>query len=198
MLPEVEAYYAAQDSDKFADEWDRVSRENPVPDWNHTMSPEQVTAYFAAEEKRNAAMRALDRAHKEKQASAYQGLVKSKDPMVRFLITDRLIQSKYPLHAEDVLKALPMTREEVEEFGESKGWCGEYEQLLRRAEKAGVLPERAPDLADIEPLVREVANEFSLRECRIRAIFRKHLPDLIASAKAKEAQQAEQSPQVAT
>jgi hypothetical protein len=197
MLPEVEAYYSARDSRKFAIERDRVHREIPAPDWDYTMSPEQVASYFAAVEKRNAALQALDREHKEEQAAAYQALLNSKDPVVRFIAADRQILRDYPRHTETLLKALPMTRLDLEHFGERQGWCDTYEKLLRRAEEAGKL-EPYPDLADLAPLVRECTDHFGLNERQVRAILRKHLPDILASAKAREALQVQQSPSTAT
>jgi hypothetical protein len=106
---------------------------------------------------------------------------------VRFPVTDPEVQA-YPQHAEIALKALPMTREEMEEFGEHQDWCHEYGRLLRRAEEAGILPPPLPDLADIEPLVREVVNWSGLSERRLRTIIKKHLPDILASAEANKTQ----------
>ncbi|MFI7641955.1 hypothetical protein [Nonomuraea sp. NPDC049400] len=195
MLPEVEAYFNALNGRKLDTERGRVYRDYPVPDWDHTMSPEKVAEYFKAEDARTAALRALDKAHKEREANAYQDLLKSKDPVVRWLLTDQEIQREYPQFAEVVLRALPMTREELEDFGERQGWGAVYGRMLRRAETEGVLPERVPDLADIDPLVHEIANAFSLRERRVRAIVKKHLPSILASARSMEAQQSQESGQ---
>ncbi|MGP3921402.1 hypothetical protein [Nonomuraea sp. 10N515B] len=184
MLPEVKAYYDAIDSRNHRTETDRVYHAHPVPEWDHTMSPDQVAAYFEAEDKQNAALRELAKAHKTKQAEAYQNLVASEDPLVRFLATDPEVR-RYPQHADAVLKALPMSREEMEEFGDRQDWCGEYGRLFKRAEKAGVLPAPTPDLADIEPLVREVVNWSGMNERRLRIVVKKHLPDILASAEAK-------------
>ncbi|MFI6713489.1 hypothetical protein ACIBF7_44175 [Nonomuraea sp. NPDC050478] len=155
------------------------------------MSPDQVAAYFEAQDKRDAALREVEKADKTKQAEAYQKLAASEDPLVRFLLTDPEVQA-YPRHAEDVLKALPMSREEMEEFGERQEWCREFERLFRRADEAGVLPEPTPDLADVEPLVREVASRFGTDERRLRTLVKKHLPDILASASAKAAQRAQE------
>ncbi|MDP4510325.1 hypothetical protein [Nonomuraea turcica] len=193
MLPEVKAYFDAIDSRNHRTETDRVYRAHPVPAWDHTVSPDQIAAYFEAEDKHNAALRELAQAHKKKQAEAYQKLIASEDPLVRFLATDPEVKS-YPEHAEAVLKALPMSREEMEEFGDRQAWCGEYRRLFRRAEKAGVLPAPTPDLADIEPLVSEVVSCSGMNERRVRIVVKKHLPGILASAeaKAKDAQRAQE------
>ncbi|MDA0637152.1 hypothetical protein OUY22_27440 [Nonomuraea sp. MCN248] len=189
MLPEVKAFFDAIDDQNLRIETDRVYRAHPVPDWDHTMAPDQVEAYFEAEDKRNAAVRELEKAHKAKQAEAYQKLAASEDPLVRFLLTDPEVRA-YPQHVHVVLRALPMSREEMEEFGDRQEWCHEFGRLFKHAERAGVLPEPAPDLADIEPLVREAANRFGTNERRLRTLVKKHLPDILASASAKAAQRA--------
>ncbi|TXK41463.1 hypothetical protein [Nonomuraea sp. C10] len=55
-----------------------------------------------------------------------------------------------------------------------------------------MLPEPTPDLADIEPLVREIASRFGIDERRMRTLVNKHLPDILASASAKSAQPAQE------
>ncbi|MFG1949324.1 hypothetical protein [Nonomuraea sp. NPDC048826] len=189
MLPEVQAFFDAIDDRNLRIETDRVDRAHPVPHWDHTMSPDQIAAYFEAEDQRNTALRELDKANKTRQAEAYQKLAASEDPLVRFLLTDPEVQA-YPQHVHVVLRALPMSREEMEEFGDRQDWCREFERLFRRADQAGVLPEPAPDLADIEPLVREAANRFGMDGRRLRTLVNKHLPDILASAAAKTTQRA--------
>ncbi|MFF0250335.1 hypothetical protein ACWEU6_12845 [Streptosporangium sandarakinum] len=192
MLPEVKAYFDAIDNQNLQSEINRVYQAHPVPSWDHTMPLDQFNAYLEAKDKRDAALREVKNAHKAKQVEAYQKLLAHEDPLVRFLLTDPEVRA-YPGHAEDVLKALPMSREEMEEFGSQNSWCGEFERLLRRADEGGVLPAPTPDLADIEPLVREAARRFGMDKRRLRALVKKHLPDILASASAKETQQAQES-----
>ncbi|MGI5274201.1 hypothetical protein ACQEUU_34050 [Nonomuraea sp. CA-218870] len=189
MLPEVKAFFDAIDDRNLHIETDRVYRAHPVPDWDHTMSPDQVAAYSEAQDKRDAALREVEKAYKTRHAEAHQKLAASEDPLLRFLLTDPEVKA-YPQHVHDVLKALPMSREEMEEFGERQGWCREFERLFKRADEAGVLPEPTPDLADVEPLVREAANRFGTDERRLRTLVKKHLPDILASASAKATQRA--------
>ncbi|TXK41464.1 hypothetical protein [Nonomuraea sp. C10] len=61
MLPEVKAYFDAIDNRNLRLETDRIYRAHPVPDWDPTLSADQVAAYFEAEDKRNAALRELER-----------------------------------------------------------------------------------------------------------------------------------------
>ncbi|WP_433259258.1 hypothetical protein ACQPYK_49655 (plasmid) [Streptosporangium sp. CA-135522] len=189
MLPEVKAYFNAIRDRNHDRELDRVYREHPIPAWDHTMPPDQIEAYFEAEDKQKAALYALESAHKKKQADAYQDLMKSESALVRFLLTDPEVRS-YPRHAEDVLKALPMTREEMEDFGNQQGWCSEFGRLLERAEKAGVLPEPVPDLADIDALVNDLQAIYGTSARRLRSVINKHLGAIIVSATARAAQEA--------
>uniref|UniRef100_UPI003F497AF6 hypothetical protein n=1 Tax=Nonomuraea sp. CA-252377 TaxID=3240003 RepID=UPI003F497AF6 len=183
MLPEVKAFYDALDDRTHRIETERVRAAHPVPAWDHTMPPSQLAAYFQAEDQQNAALRKLEQARKRTQAEAYQKLLASENPLVRFLLTDPEVQA-YPQHAETALKTLPMTREEMEEFGAHQDWCREYGRLLDRADAAGVLPAPLPDLADIDPLVRDIVSWSGLtpHERALRASIRKHLPDILTSA----------------
>ncbi|MFD0480662.1 hypothetical protein ACFQ0B_80465 [Nonomuraea thailandensis] len=95
MLPEVKAYYDALDDRNHRIEADRVRAAHPVPAWDPTTSPDKVAAYFEAEDRHNAALRELERARKRTQADAYQTLLASEDPLVRFLVTDPEVQA-YP------------------------------------------------------------------------------------------------------
>ncbi|HEX4815358.1 MAG TPA: hypothetical protein VFV66_21660 [Nonomuraea sp.] len=189
MLPEVQAYYDALNDPNHRMEVNRIRLARR--EWDPTMSPDQVAAYFEAEDQREATLRELERAHQRKQAEAYQKLLASEDSLVRFLASDPEVRA-YPQHAETVLRALPMSREEMEEFGDRQEWCHEYRRLLQRADEAGVLPAPTPDLADIEPLVREIADQPRLSERRLRTIVKKHLPGILASAEAKAAQRAQE------
>jgi hypothetical protein len=184
MLPEVEKYYdAVSDSD---DNWalkQEAGRQNPVPTWSPSLVKEKRDEYFAAVERREAALRALDREQKEREATALEGLVASDNPLVRWIATTEEVMNNYSSHAKSVLCALPMTREEIDDFGDVNGWCGEYREFLRMAEAASVLPAPTPDLADIEPLVQEFVNWHGSRyESQIRKKIKKHLPALIDSA----------------
>ncbi|MER7363457.1 hypothetical protein [Nonomuraea wenchangensis] len=143
MLPEVQEYFDAINS---YPNTRHIDAAHPVPSWDHTMSPDQVEAYFEAETTREAALREVATAHKRRQAEAYQKLVASEDPLVRWLVTDPAVR-RYGYEADTVLKALPMSREEMEKFGKRQGWCEVYGDLLERAEAAGVLPAPTPHTA---------------------------------------------------
>ncbi|MFI6485105.1 hypothetical protein ACIBH1_44845 [Nonomuraea sp. NPDC050663] len=191
MLPEIKAYYDATDGNDYYYALDRARTAHPVQDWHPTMSPEQVQAIFDAEDQLAAAVRKVDTDFKMKQAQAHHKLATHEDPLVRFLATDPEILH-YPTHREVVLKALPMSREEMDVFGEGRNWCEEYERLLQRADEAGVLPPRSPDQADIDALVQELhaytGRHGGRTERRLRALVNKHIPAILASATTVEVQ----------
>jgi hypothetical protein len=187
MLPEVQAYVNSLEADIYAEER-AVEREFTVPRWSVSLSKEEREEYYEAVEKRDVAMRELRRERLEREATAFEGLANSDNPMVRWIATTDEVWNDYRSYADRVLQALPMTREEIDDFGNAKGWCGEYGRLLRMAEAAGVLPEPEPELADIEPLVQEFIDWWgSGSESTIRRMIKKHLPVLIESAKQREA-----------
>ncbi|MFI6512890.1 hypothetical protein ACIBCT_35265 [Streptosporangium sp. NPDC050855] len=193
MLPEVEKYFAARDARNSSDYWDRRSQaeqDNPVPAWSPLLPKEERAAYYVAAEKREAALRQVDNDWKEAEAAAFDALRESENAMVRWIATTPPVLNGYEHHAHTVLRALPMTREEIETFGDEQGWCGEYGRFLRLAEKAGVLPEQAPDLADIEPLVDALRDWYGGgADNTFRKIIRKQLPALIESARERAAVQ---------
>lgn len=186
MLPEVKAYFDAIGDKDYRRQINRIDRTHPIPTWDHTLAPEQVTAYFEAEANRNTALRELETARKKKQSEAYQSLMTSQDPLVRWLISDPEVRH-YPEHAHIALKALPMTREEMEEFGDNRSWCSEFRRLFQRAAAAGVLPEPTPDLADIDALVTELQNWYGVPTHKVRRLLNSHLPAILASAEARKA-----------
>ncbi|GAA2216445.1 hypothetical protein GCM10009850_119140 [Nonomuraea monospora] len=134
MLPEVKAYYDALDEREHSRELNRVRAAHPVPAWDPTMAPVEVAAYFEADNQLQAALRELAHAHKHARSEAYQKLIGLDDPLVRFLLTDPEVQA-FPSYVAVVLKALPMPREELEDFGERRDWCQRYGRLFERAEQ---------------------------------------------------------------
>lgn len=189
MLPEVEAYFAVMgDNDDNYNAMRQAERDNPVPNWSVSLSKEERDAYYAADNKRQAAVRKVNHDWKERQAQALQGLYKSENALVSWIGKNSAARREYPQHVDEVLKALPMTREEMEEFGELKGWCSEYNRFLRLAERAGVLPEAAPEIADFEPLIAELENWYSGNSKRYRGMIRKHLPAILESAQKRAAE----------
>jgi hypothetical protein len=185
MLPEVQEFFATQDgSDESYMEQDRIARENPVPMWRETWTAEERAAFYEAEEKREMAQLKARQARRERRAASIDVLKNSSDPVVKWLVTDRVIQRDYVSYRDAVLRALPMTREEIDSFGDRQGWCGDYARMLDRAEKAGnVLPEPTPDLANIEPLIRVLRNHFGGSPQSYKNIIKAQLPALLASAK---------------
>ncbi|MGP4104926.1 hypothetical protein [Nonomuraea sp. KM90] len=192
MLPEIEAYFAGLDEAQKTYDLDRhrARAENPVPEWRAGMSPEEDKAFIEAEDRRTRALSAVRKAYQDKRDQAFQNLATSDNPQVRFIAADpEISRGSYRQEAEAVLRALPLSREDLEAFGVNQGWCDTYERFFERADEAGVLPDPVPDLADIEPLVREL-HEWGGSIVRVRAMVRKHLPDLIASALERQAHKA--------
>lgn len=190
MLPEVQAYFdAVHGNDREADRaYGRMIEETPVPSWNPKASDDVRAAYHEAHEKRVLASQALDRAQKERHAAAYAALVNSDNPIVRWLMTDPEVTRDYSSYADTVLRSLPLTREEIDDFGERQSWCGDYGRLLAKARVAGVLPEPTPDLAEIAPLVAEIRRSYGGSTRTVTAMVKRHLPSILESAQVKSAE----------
>lgn len=199
MLPEVQAYFDNQDgSNASYEEDERVARENPVPVWRETWNSEQRAAFYAAEEKRAIAQLKARQERRERRAAAMDHLRNSDNPVVKWLATDRVIQRDYTSYRDQVLQALPMTREQIEAYGDRQGWCGDYERMMERAKEAGVLPEPIPPLANIDALVYDIRRDFGGRDARVRSIINKHLPAILESAAKIAAEKAEAEAKVKT
>lgn len=192
MLPEVQEFFANQDgsNESYAED-ERIARENPVPVWRETWNATQRAEFYAAEEKRAIAQLKARQDRRERRAAAMDHLRNSDNPVVKWLATDRVIQRDYTSYRDQVLQALPMTREEIESYGDRMGWCGDYERMMERAKEAGVLPEPTPPLADINALVYDIRRDFGGRDARVRNIINKHLPAILESAAKIAAEKAE-------
>lgn len=192
MLPEVQAFFDAQDGSNAAYEEDeRIARENPVAMWRETWNAEERATFYAAEEKRAIAQLKARQERRERRAAAMDHLRNSDNPVIKWLATDRVIQRDYISYRDQVLQALPMTREQIEAYGDRQGWCGDYERMMERAREAGVLPEPIPPLADIDALVYDIRRDFGGRDARVRSIVNKHLPAILESAAKVAAERAE-------
>jgi hypothetical protein len=190
MLPEVKEYFDAQtDSDgAYENAKYETERAYPVPRWNVTWGAAERQTYYEAQEARDAALWQLKRDKRERQAAAHQALMALDDKLVHWLMTDTVITRSYGSHRDVVLRHLPLSREEINDFGGNQGWCGEYRDLLNRAEAAGVLPEPTPEFADVEELVREIQRNIGGSNAGVSRMVRKHLPGILASAQVKAAE----------
>lgn len=190
MLPEVAEYFDAQSDNDGAYENAKyeVERTHTVPRWNVTWDAAERQTYYTAQETRDAALWQLKRDKRERQAAAHQALMALDDKLVHWLMTDSVITRSYGSHRDVVLRNLPMSREEIDDFGANQGWCGEYRDLLERARLAGVLPDPAPELANVDELVREIQRNIGGSSTGVSRMVRKHLPGILASAQVKAAE----------
>jgi hypothetical protein len=190
MLPEVKEYY---DTAQGGNEWyrteERVQNENPVPMWRESFSAEERATYYAAEEKRSLAVVKAHNEIRERHALAREALRNSDNKVVKWLMTDRVLQRDYTGYRDEVLKALPMDRAEIDEFGDRKGWCGDYARMLERAERAGVLPDPTPELADVSELASYIRNNYGGSRVTITRAILRHLPAILESAAQRKAEQ---------
>lgn len=143
MLPEVEAYFAVEQ--ERINEWNRWDREfsygqgqiEDVPD-------DELPAWSQAGVARELESRKIARASRERRAVALNALKNSSDPLVRFIVTTPWFFEGYfsfVTRVTPLLQALPMTREEVEDFrARNQQWSEIYDRFFEEAERAGVLP----------------------------------------------------------
>lgn len=189
MLPEIEEYFKVnEDSNEYYHGQAQITDANPVPRWSDRFTAEERTAYYAADKKRQAALLDFKHECRENKFAARDALKNHSDPMVKWLVSDRIIERDYPNYRDTVLRNLPMTREEVDSFGDQQGWCGEYAVMLQRAAKAGALPDPAPELANIDDLVGKLRAVMGGHSTRYRNIINAYLPAILESAKEKEAE----------
>jgi hypothetical protein len=144
MLADVEKYY--QDIATAEKEYEEACAEADA-------------AYEAREETRRASVRKLDRAKRGNTT-----LAESTDPLVKWIAVHVL--REYPEHSEAVLKALPATREQLDQLAAKMQWCGEWERLVRRAEQAGVLPAESDRTDEYNAIIRYVRDNFGAETTR--------------------------------
>lgn len=193
MLPEVLEYFKTRtDSNEYYEAHRAVINANPVPMWDRNWDAEKRAEFYKAEETRTLAVLKFEQEAKEASITALEKLQNSDDPMIAWLCKDRVIARDYTSYRDAVLRALPMTREEIDGFGDVQGWCGDYARMLDRAERAGVLPAPEPPIADIDALVNELTEWYGGGRRRFASTIKKHLPAIVADAnkRAEEARKA--------
>lgn len=189
MLPEVKEYFETLDgSDEVYNAHRKVEEENPLPRWNSQWGAEKRAEWYAAEMTRTLATLKLRQDLRERHYLAEHALKTHSDPVIVWLMTEHFLED-YRGYRDEVLKALPMTRAEMESFGDNRGWCGDYAHMLDRAEQAGILPDPLPDIADIDPLCKAFADLFGGSPRRYSGVLRKYLPGVIASYQERQAAQ---------
>lgn len=63
--------------------------------------------------------------------------------------------TSYPDHMEIVLKALPLNLEGLRQLKADNAWCGDFDDLLRQAVRAGVVDDgRSPQRRELEEWLR--------------------------------------------
>jgi hypothetical protein len=185
LLPEVKEWVDAEDD--YDSEYERrlqkIRDDNLVPRWSNSWTTEERSAWYEADAKQKTAEVEFDHYKRERRMVALDKLKNSDDKLINWLMNHRGINRDYTSYRNAVLKALPMSREEMEGFGDRQGWCEEYTELLASAQAAGVLPEPVPPLANINELVRELREVVGGRERRMRSVINKHLPAILESAR---------------
>lgn len=144
---------------------------------------EDVRRYLAAEEARQGAYRkanedyhaacrdariALAKAKLEiAQESGWGSLTQSSDPLIRWIAQNC---ENHKEHATEILKALPAPLSTLQEIAGEGGWCGEWDRLVDRAVRDGVIADdRTPELRELEIWVRRQIGPSEAFTQRLRA-----------------------------
>lgn len=191
MLPEVREYFHAfNDTDGVYDNaLTAIANTYSVPHWDITWDEAQRQKYYTLQNAQAEAKLKAEQDHRERQAKAYHGLIQSGDKLVQFLMTNASIGS-YTNQRNEILRALPLSREALESYGDTRGWCGTYTEFFRLADEAGVLPAPLPDLADVTDIARAIRSQYGGTTKQAMRLVKLHLPALLESAKVKAAEAA--------
>lgn len=178
MLPEVKAYIDATKGaeNKHQSNVARSRLANPTTTIGITQGE-----FNAAVERRNADWHDSADALKCELDAAKRHLTESDNALVRWIAENAI--SMYSIESQDVLEALPMTREALQSFGGDQGWCPEYGRLYREAEEAGVLPPFAdPETEAVAKLALWLKHNTDSYTSVIsyQAAIRRHLPEIFA------------------
>jgi hypothetical protein len=125
MYPEVEQYLAAVKAAE--DKYEEAAKQAPRHDYD--MSEDDCA--------RCAFLNPIRAARDVATEAAMGQLAQASDPLVRWIAEN--CQS-YPSAARTVLEALPASMAELNDLAADEGWCGTWEDFVRKAEYAGVLP----------------------------------------------------------
>lgn len=167
MLPDVAAYLKAVDAAEYArnTERDAINKQYPfISDpaaWDTAKYRESETARSKAHQE------SVDRYHTA-MAAALKALRESSDPLVAWVA--REVQPYHEDEALALLKALPMTVEELDAFADDADWCSAYTRLRLDAQQAGVLPGLEPlsrdERALLEWVIEKADDRLSMTELR--------------------------------
>lgn len=81
-------------------------------------------------------------------ANNSEGLTAEQAKVMAFMITGSDWWQNYPQHCREILQAMPFANyEELSNFGNTRGWCGTYEEFLTAAMAAGVFDVDATEFA---------------------------------------------------
>ena len=185
-IPEVNAYFIAHEIARVAliEAEHEAVKANPLPAY---YSPE----YREASNKRQAAIDAAWAAFNDASHAAKQHLRNSDNPLIAWVVDN--VSSSYTDELHAFLRALPLTREELDTFRYTQGWCSTYTDYLDRAAEDGVLPSYSTVQLDLSALREDlVFHHFSENNINtVMMSLRKHLPQIVADyntdvAKAQE------------
>jgi len=167
-LPEVQAYLDAKSGAQKAYD-DGVAKINADPRFRIGVLEDRYGDNWQAKHaEARAAREELERAYFDAPNKAWADhLVTSTNPMVKYIADNA---QGYPAEADQVLKLLPATREELDAYAASKDWCREWVRLADAAEAAGVFP------PDNTPAAYKEVRRYVLRNVRtdrIGSVMRK-------------------------
>lgn len=184
-IPEVNAYFVAHEIARAAlrEAEHEAVKANPLPAY---YSPE----YRLANGKRQVAIDAAYETFDKANNAAKQHLRNSDNPLIAWVVDN--VSSSYTDELHAFLRALPLTREELDTFRYTQGWCSRYTNYLDRAAEDGVLPPYSTVQFDLSALREDLDDEFNENSIyTIMMYLRKHLPQIVADyntdvAKAQE------------
>lgn len=185
-IPEVNAYFTALEAahEALAKAEREAAKATPLP------ASLYGTEYREASNKRQAAIDCAYETFTTMTNAARQFLRNSDNPLIAWVADNVSDTHQNEMHT--FLRALPLTREQIEEFRYGQGWCNTYTDYLERAAENGVLPPFSAGQFDLSALREDLGDYFNDHTIGIVVgRLRKHLPQIVADyntdvAKAQE------------
>lgn len=178
MYPEVETYIKERDAaQKEYDDWHAEAYgSRPSYGWG---GGEQARIYNEWEKEFYDNDRDRSSTRRAKHKAAWEKLQESTHADVRWMTK---VLKDYQSYVETVLPELPATRERLDEIADENSWCGEYEEIMGRAERAGVVPPYKNSDNDVSELVEWIAAETDEYPRRYRSKVQTMVDKIVAKA----------------
>lgn len=175
MLPEVEKFFTTyNDNSPMTPEEISESLDNAYADLRKTIQENGNNNYYAMRKFEKAVDETTSKNHAGRRTKAWTALAaETEDAMVKYIAGgEHYLRNDYPDYLMSLLKLLPASLEELDNFANENGWCSDYDNYVMRAQRSGHLPaDGFVGDSEARKELRAFFAEISVRRVNVRKLF---------------------------